>query len=56
MSLNKYGFLSFLWFALSWLENESSLTTGLVLFSAWVALGGHYTLYLMYHTLGRDLR
>ena len=23
---------------------------------AWVMLGGHYTLYLMYHTLFRDLK
>jgi len=27
-----------------------------VLLASWLAMGGHKVLYLMYHTLGRDLR
>jgi hypothetical protein len=53
----KYGFLAVLAIAMGlagcpvW-----SLTYWSILLAIWLFLGGHRTIYLTYHTLGRDLR
>jgi hypothetical protein len=53
----KYGFLSLLaaTMAMTGLPG-SNVTFWSVLFFIWLFLGGHRTIYLTYHTLGRDLR
>ena len=55
-ALHKYGLLSCLWFAMSWVEPVSGWPSAAVLLLAWLFTGGTHTLWLMYHTLGRDLR
>ena len=37
------------------LQTFSPLVAAAVISVAWLLMGGHYTLYLMYHTLPRDL-
>ena len=55
-ALHKYGLLSCLWFGMSWVESVSCWNSYLILFLVWLGMGGHHTLYIAYHTLGRDLR
>jgi len=50
----KYAFLSLLLGIICQMSCWSLACASTLL--AWVMLGGHYTLYLMYHTLSRDLK
>ena len=53
----KYGFLSVVAVVMSLTGlPASSLAFWSLLLLIWLFLGGHRTLYLAYHTLGRDLR
>ena len=53
----KYGFLSVLAIAMTLAGfPTSSVNLWLVLAVLWLFLGGHRTLYLAYHTFGRDFR
>lgn len=49
----KYGLLGLV--LASCLQTFSPLVAAAVTSVAWLLMGGHYTLYLMYHTLPRDL-
>ena len=51
--LYRYGFLSLI-FALSYQISCWHLSV-IVTTLAWLSLGGYYTLYLIYHTLPRDV-
>ena len=53
----RYGGLAALWLAMGMALPSTAMAVKLVvLAAAWTATGGHRTLYLAYHTLGRDLR
>lgn len=56
MISNKYLILLVLGVGLCLSNAVSWITITGVLLLAWLALGGYYTVYLMYHTLGRDMR
>ena len=55
-ALHNYGILCGMWFLLSWVEFFPTTTSAGILLLTWLALGGHNTVYLLYHTLGRDIR
>ena len=53
----RYGGLVALWFGMRLAAPAAASAARLAaLVAAWAATGGHRTLYLAYHTLGRDLR
>jgi hypothetical protein len=53
----KYGFLSVLAAAMALVGLPDSRSAfWIILLTFWIFLGGHRTIYLVYHTLGRDLK
>ena len=52
----KYGGLAAFGFALYAMGSLNYLVIILISFLIWIVTGGHHTIYLLYHTLGRDLR
>ena len=52
----KYGGLAAFGFALYAMGSFNYLVIILISFLIWIVIGGHHTIYLLYHTLGRDLR